>query len=742
MNVVNLDARELVPELMKNEGSLYVFNPSIVKNNKDGFHCVYRVVDGNGKRKIASCQLTHGFDVVKGSIVLLSDKIQFADKNVDERQKDWHADPRLFLLGERLFVLWNDGHRKPSNSQFILELDSETLLPVGSAKELVIKGESKSIQKNWMLFEDNGSYYAIHSLSPLKILNVDLLNEGNVVNCSVIQEEEVNNSYEGVYGELRGGAQPVKVGKYFYKVAHSSFKSENGKQIYMPCFVKFEVVDGKVNIVKVPKYPINIEGCSKELFNLKKLNKKVESVIYPCGLCFHDGKFLVSFGVNDERSSLCELSIDEVEYSLEPIFEPSRAEYSDFDNLDSKNEIPVFYWNPVGKRFNNGLDNRTFRKANVGDLASKLFVERISGMKFCQSTQGKNKLLCIGSILHTANDGDVVWGTGVKGNVTGFKNEVSNLDVHAVRGPLTYEFLRKNNIKTDSVKAFFDPGCLVPRLYENELSSVVKNGEMFPFLIIPHYKDELTLKINYPQYAHLFLSVDEYPLEFCRRIKESNLVISSSLHGIIFAEALGVPAVWLEPIHGEDQMKYYDYYFGTSRMRVKKAATIEQALKIEPMELPVFDFEHIIGTFPKKQLIEKFTDVKSIASQSSFDILMNGGVELSSIALSNSIVAFKREEFFDGIVSILQALYFNESFVKKPDVEVFISLLSHFIGFEDKDAVNREYKYGNRETFLKFFIKLVFGSSKISSDVKKSIFAKSYELTNDSSLLSTMSNEC
>lgn len=75
----------------------------------------------------------------------------------------------------------------------------------------------------------------------------------------------------------------------------------------------------------------------------------------------------------------------------------------------------------------------------------------------------------------------------------------------------------------------------------------------------------------------------------CRRI------ISTSLHGLIVAEAYGIPAVWLSD--KIPHTKYQDYYLSTGR-EVLPANTLEEALKALPPPLPSFDLEPLIKAFP------------------------------------------------------------------------------------------------------------------------------------------------
>ena len=86
---------------------------------------------------------------------------------------------------------------------------------------------------------------------------------------------------------------------------------------------------------------------------------------------------------------------------------------------------------------------------------------------------------------------------------------------------------------------------------------------------------------------------------FIDRIVKSGRVISSSLHGIILAEAYGVPAVLLN-YQEIDLLKYYDYYYSTGRRNVKVASSIKEALETEPMELPdLSDMQkNLLDSFP------------------------------------------------------------------------------------------------------------------------------------------------
>lgn len=179
-----------------------------------------------------------------------------------------------------------------------------------------------------------------------------------------------------------------------------------------------------------------------------------------------------------------------------------------------------------------------------------------------------------------------------------------NILVTAVRGPKTLKVLEKAGWDISNVKEMFDPGVLLKHLYADRLAKydVTKNERFGKIRIVPHFKDELVFKRQRPDLLKHFISPDGDPLRILESMLGAELVVSSSLHGIIFAESLGIPAIWLSSPGGEAQFKYLDYYEGTSRFGIEPIETIAEALVAQPPVLPVFDFEKLLATFPSKEI--------------------------------------------------------------------------------------------------------------------------------------------
>lgn len=254
------------------------------------------------------------------------------------------------------------------------------------------------------------------------------------------------------------------------------------------------------------------------------------------------------------------------------------------DTGDSPNALPLFFWDA---RPQHGF-------SNFGDALSEALVERIVGHKILVTNKPfelQRKLLGIGSILNYAQDNDIIWGTGVNGKTPEKAYTFTSLDVRAVRGPLTRDFLLRRGI--DCPEIYGDPTLLLP-IYFPEYKKPADPAN--DYVIIPHYSDE-HLFANMPN----MISVREPWDVVVQKILDSKFVIASALSGVIVAEAFGIPARLLQienKGNTEDLFKYTDYYFGTNRYNFQYAASIEEALQMGGEPLPTCDLEKLRQAFP------------------------------------------------------------------------------------------------------------------------------------------------
>jgi pyruvyltransferase len=242
-------------------------------------------------------------------------------------------------------------------------------------------------------------------------------------------------------------------------------------------------------------------------------------------------------------------------------------------------DVRVVHWNPRENLVAERLPVRR-RVNNFGDLIGPMIVESLIKQKVSRvGSRGRRhpgrRLLTVGSILHLARDGDIVWGSGARGAVASpLDYRFSTLDVRAVRGPLTRDFLLERGIEVPPV--YGDPALLLPdALPELREWATTKTR---PLTIVPNFAD---FDATRARYGELCIDPRGGLLRCLKTIAQSESIVSSSLHGIVVAESLGISARLMASGH-ESSFKYEDYYRGTGREPVAPAPSLEQAMR----ELP------------------------------------------------------------------------------------------------------------------------------------------------------------
>lgn len=230
------------------------------------------------------------------------------------------------------------------------------------------------------------------------------------------------------------------------------------------------------------------------------------------------------------------------------------------------------------------------RRSNFGDALSAVVVEAMlaaRGLTLASPAARPRRLLAIGSILHFAREGDVVWGSGFNGKVPVTAHRFQTLDVRAVRGPLTRAFLAERGVVAPAV--YGDPALLLPTLFGDRF----QRHEGDRLSVIPNLHD-LPLVAGRPDVVSPFDPWDQV----VDRLLRSRFVVASSLHGAIVAEAFGVPARFVRLSETESRLKYEDYLLGTGRTDEPFATSIDEALDMGGMSPPRFDAAGLVAAFP------------------------------------------------------------------------------------------------------------------------------------------------
>ena len=202
---------------------------------------------------------------------------------------------------------------------------------------------------------------------------------------------------------------------------------------------------------------------------------------------------------------------------------------------------------------------------NFGDELSRLIVAHVSGRRIEHAPAVQADLISIGSLLerHFADEFQwnsyrgVLWGCGRM-----YPNPplpLSQANVRAVRGRLTLEAVTCRN--ADQV-VLGDPALLASELVERQEPE-------FPLGVIPHLSQRRHPLFQTPpldQKGVRLIDVTQPPETVLAEIARCRHILSSSLHGLVVADALGIPNGWLwtpgkrDHQIGLTEFKFRDYY--------------------------------------------------------------------------------------------------------------------------------------------------------------------------------------
>lgn len=278
-------------------------------------------------------------------------------------------------------------------------------------------------------------------------------------------------------------------------------------------------------------------------------------------------------------------------------------------------EIPLYYCSDI---------------CNFGDELSPYLINKITGQEVVPAKSGE-RLYAVGSILsyESVRAPCVVWGSGTlchndlsvvqtvrlfplsRSVPTIMKRLVSaegiKADVRAVRGPLT----RKDFINGggDCPEVYGDPAIVMPRFYQPVCETRYETG------MILHHTQETEEVRELAQACGIHLisikrSGSQQLEAFIDEICSCRKVFSTSLHGIILAQAYDVPVRWIQvkrrSIHRDAEHKFVDYFLGAG---VPAQAPIEIELtkpklkeltEVMPGTVHIADavVDRLLGAFP------------------------------------------------------------------------------------------------------------------------------------------------
>lgn len=212
--------------------------------------------------------------------------------------------------------------------------------------------------------------------------------------------------------------------------------------------------------------------------------------------------------------------------------------------LDVNDKIPMRWW--------------SYRK-NFGDLIGPWMVEQMTGKQVVWAQKNEAHYLTIGSVMEKVQPSTVAWGCGSFGTETK-SNLQKGPKYLAVRGPLTRAKLEMHGIECPRI--YGDPALLVPDYYLPDIKPKYRLGIIIRWSEANRRKELLDRGIKI---IDLFTDKIE---DIIDEILSCEKIISTSLHGLIIADAYGIPNSWLIADTGTGkEFKFWDYLISVNKER-------------------------------------------------------------------------------------------------------------------------------------------------------------------------------
>lgn len=235
---------------------------------------------------------------------------------------------------------------------------------------------------------------------------------------------------------------------------------------------------------------------------------------------------------------------------------------------------------------------------NVGDELSSYLIEKITHCNINHvDSITSNKLVAIGSIINLESlvYHSIFWGTGIlyeshikilsNWYLSMINNQSKSIQCRktidlsnktkfcALRGPMTANGLKVIGIDSSRLNnTFGDPGILLPYVYQpTDSDNYYDLGLIFHHSqpqneVIRLIEEKFSNKVKFISVKRKgYRECEQFINELCSCKK----IASAALHGIILAQAYGIPALFIQnllsPVANHCLFKFNDYFLGTDQ---------------------------------------------------------------------------------------------------------------------------------------------------------------------------------
>lgn len=209
---------------------------------------------------------------------------------------------------------------------------------------------------------------------------------------------------------------------------------------------------------------------------------------------------------------------------------------------------------PIGKLKGN-IITTYWGFENFGDLITPVLLKEIGYTPVNSIRVSFGQFTFVGSILDSIRDdyNGIILGSGFLNDRR--QKHLKNALVLGVRGKLS-----KKLLGIDYNVQLGDGGLILPKFVKDVVSKKYEIG------IIPHFSDAEDCRIikwkeKFGEQSKV-INVLNDPKTVFNEICSCKTIVSSSLHGLVVADSVGIPNLWitLSDLYGNNEFKFHDYY--------------------------------------------------------------------------------------------------------------------------------------------------------------------------------------
>jgi pyruvyltransferase len=220
------------------------------------------------------------------------------------------------------------------------------------------------------------------------------------------------------------------------------------------------------------------------------------------------------------------------------------AEYEVSDLIEVDGRVPVLWWTHAD---------------NFGDVLSPWLIAKMTGREVVAADPDEPHYVAIGSILRHTSAQSHVWGAGSFG--TEDPSEfTAGARYSGVRGPLSRVRLRAQGITVP--KVFGDPALLVPAYFAPRVRKTHTYG------VVARWSERRVLEAQLGPDVRL-IDLGTTDVEgVIEAMLSCRFIVTGSLHGLVMADAYGIPSAWRMAKGAEGgAFKFFDYFSSVDKFR-------------------------------------------------------------------------------------------------------------------------------------------------------------------------------